>query len=260
MTRLVWTAEKRKLLSGHGPGTKKHKSHHHSSTFQGRAIAMEVDGGGHDAKRQKHEARMIPGLGALEWGFPNSIITQLRYCDLVALTSTSGGTVSQIYRANGTFDPDYTGSGHQPMWRDNYANIYDFYTVLGSKITVTFHSRNATFGAVVGIIGSDSSSISSTITTLMEENNSVHTLLGSANTQPETLSLTFSPLEHLGSNVKDENASMTAVGADPSAGEGTFYFGLYAATEDLGTTVTVTAKVEIEYTVKFTYLSKQAQN
>ena len=104
---------------------------------------MEVDSV--SAKRQKRqsEAQMIPGLGALEYGFPNSIITQLRYCDYAQIQSSTGGTASWVFRANGIFDPDYTNVGHQALFRDAYAGIYDYYTVLGSKLTVTFQSRSS---------------------------------------------------------------------------------------------------------------------
>lgn len=262
MTRLQWTAQKRLFLGGHGPGIKKHKAIHHSTGFHSRALAMEVDGGGHGAskKARKSEAQLIPGLGPLEWGFPNSIITKLRYCDVLGLSSGTGAVNSTIFRANGIYDPDYTNAGHQPMWRDNYAAIYDFYTVLGSKITVTFHSRSATNGLIVGIIGSDSSSLSSTLNTLLEQNNSVHSITGSVNSQPIQLEMTYSPMENLGADVKNEDAAMTAVGSDPSAGEGVYYYGVYVSTEDGASTAVCSIVVEIEYTVKFTYLSKQVQN
>lgn len=213
-----------------------------------------------DKKRARSEAQMIPGLGNLEWGFPNSIITTLRYCDFYGLTSTSGGSTAQVFRANGIFDPDYSGSGHQPMYRDAYANIYDYYTVLGSKITVTFHSRSATHGFIVGCIGTDSPSITTTVTTWMENNNAVSALVGNVNAQPTTLTMTYSPEEQLGSHAKDDGSSMTAVGADPSSGEGTYYYAITAATEDGSTTASLTAKVQIEYTVKFTYLSRRTQD
>lgn len=263
MTRLIWTSEKRKFLHGHGPGTKKHKSSHFTN-FQGRSIAMEVESASKKSKyhheEKEHEARMIPDIGGLQWGFPNSIITKIRYCDVQALTSTIGAVTSYIYRANGIFDPDYTGAGHQPMWRDNFAAVYDNYTVLGSTITVEFHSRSATLGGVVGLIGSDTPTLSSTATTLYEANNSVSTIIGSVNSVSKVLHMNYSPLKHMGQEVKDDGTSMTAVGADPSAGEGTYYYGLYASTEDFGSTAIFLAKVEIEYTVKFTLLSKQTQN
>ena len=80
------------------------------------AIGMEVDGGRERSDKPKsHEAHMVPGLGKLEWGFPNSLITTLRYCDGFKKSVTDGGTASQIFRANGLYDPDYTNAGHQPI-------------------------------------------------------------------------------------------------------------------------------------------------
>ena len=215
---------------------------------------------GSDAKKQKHEARMIPGLGALEWGFPNSIITTVRYADIQVLNSVLGATSSLVYRANGIFDPEYTAVGHQPMYSDNYKAIYDYYTVIGSKITCTFHSRNSTLGLVVAVVGSDTTTLSSTVTTWLEQNNGVSAFTGSSASDPLTLTMTYSPEEQLGSNAKDDGSSMTPVGSDPTAGEGTFYWGILASSEDFGTTIACSLKINIEYTVKYSVLSKQTQN
>jgi len=53
-------------------------------------------------------------------------------------TSTSGAK-STIYSfsANALFDPDITGTGHQPLGFDTMMTYYEQYTVLGSKITFT---------------------------------------------------------------------------------------------------------------------------
>lgn len=224
---------------------------------------MEIDAGGHHADKKakhNHEAQLIPGLGPLEYGFPNSIITKLRYNDYFSFTSTTGGVGLNIWRANGIFDPDYTNIGHQPLYRDTYAGIYDFYTVLGSKITVHYQSESATVGALIGIVGSDTPTLSTTINTLCEMNNTVSELIGSVNAGGKNLFMTYSPMEQLGSNVKDDNSTMTSVGADPTSGEGTFYYGVWVASADGSSTVKVTVKIQIEYTVKFTYLSKPVQN
>ena len=220
---------------------------------------MEVDSV--PAKRQKRqsEAQMIPGFGALEYGFPNSIITQLRYCDYAQIQSSTGGSASWVFRANGIFDPDYTNTGHQALFRDAYANIYDYYTVLGSKLTVTFQSRSSTLGFVVGLQGSDTPTLSTTVSTWMEQNNGVHTLIGPQNSGSKTLFITYSPTENLGSDVKDDNSSLTAVGADPGSAQA-YYFGILAAVEDAVSTAQVTCMVEVEYTVKFCTLSKRAQD
>ena len=52
--------------------------------------AADTDMGG-PAKAKMHEAQMIPGVdGYRVFGFPNSIITKLRYCDQFRVTSTAG--------------------------------------------------------------------------------------------------------------------------------------------------------------------------
>lgn len=222
---------------------------------------MEVDGHEEPSGKRKRvsEARMIPGLGSLEWGFPNSIITNLRYCEVLGLTSTTGSTVSNVFRANGIFDPDYTSTGHQAMFRDAYAGVYDYYTVLGSKITITAQSRSSTVGFVIGLQGSDTPSLSSTVTTWMEQNNGVHTLVPINAGGSKTLFMTYSPEENIGSTTKDDNSSLTAVGADPGSAQA-YYFGILASTEDISSTATLSVVVEIEYTVKFTTLSRRAQD
>lgn len=220
---------------------------------------MDVDSGESSNKRARGEARMIPGLGPLEWGAPNSIITTLRYADFFQLTSTTGGTVSNVFRANGIFDPDYTGGGHQPLFRDAWVGLYDYYTVLGSKITVTYQSRNATNGFIIGLQGSDTPTLTSTVTTWCEQNNGVSDLLGNANTGSKTLSMVYSPEENLGANMKDDQSSLVAAGADPGSQQA-YYFGVLACTEDAATTAIITCKVQIEYTVKFATLTKRAQD
>ena len=39
---------------------------------------------------------------------------------------------------NSLFDPDQTGTGHQPYYFDQFAALYNRYTVLGSKLTAEF--------------------------------------------------------------------------------------------------------------------------
>lgn len=219
--------------------------------------SMQVDSGpagGSDGKSGQHEAKMVPGLGSLEWGFPNSIVTTLRYADVYTLTSTTGATTSQVWRANGCFDPDQTGGGHQPLFFDEWAAVYNYYTVLGSKIKVTLHNASDYAGTVC-LQGSSTSSLSSTVSLHLEQNNGVNTIIGNKYAEPITMFMTYSPEENMGQDVKNDGSSMTAVTADPSSGEGTYFYGLLLTTVSANTSV-VTAQVEIEYTVKFSLLKK----
>lgn len=69
-------------------------------------------------------------------GFPNSKTVALRYVDNVILNPTSSASAVNVYRINSVFDPDYTGVGHQPMFHDNYASVYQKYRV--NYATITF--------------------------------------------------------------------------------------------------------------------------
>ena len=109
-----------------------------------KAMQVSQSQGDGDAKRHKsHEAHMIPGLSPRVFGFPNSIITTLKYVDTYLLVSTAGAVTYQVMSANGIFDPDLTSTGHQPLYRDNYAAIYDVYTVLGSKCIVRYANHRS---------------------------------------------------------------------------------------------------------------------
>lgn len=68
-------------------------------------------------------------------GFPNMIRTRLRYCDdyIVASGASTNGIKLQL---NSLFRPDPTVSPpHQPMWRDNYNQIYSTYLVTNVVVT-----------------------------------------------------------------------------------------------------------------------------
>lgn len=69
-------------------------------------------------------------------GFPKSKAVKLRYVDRVSIDAATAIPAVHYFWANGMYDPDYTGVGHQPSNFDRWMEIYDHYTVLGSRITV----------------------------------------------------------------------------------------------------------------------------
>ena len=220
--------------------------------------AAIMDDDSHVSKKAKvHEAHMIPGVdGDRIYGFPNSIITKLRYCTTYQITAAAGAMAVNVFLANSIFDPDYTGVGHQPLWRDSFASIYNHYVVLGSKINVTYGS-DSNANHLIGIVGDDDISSSSTADTRCELNNSVSQLMGWASSAPPpTLTSTFEPLMAFGVDAKDDGASATNNGSSPAQ---VWCYHVWAQPQTTSTVV-YTFKVEIEYTVKFTELLTQVQN
>lgn len=69
-------------------------------------------------------------------GFPKMLKFKHKYWEQVNLTD-SGGFVHYQFSCNGMYDPNTTGVGHQPMYYDQLAELYDHYTVIGSRVKWT---------------------------------------------------------------------------------------------------------------------------
>lgn len=64
----------------------------------------------------------------------------LYYESALGLTApTSGNVVTYFFSANGMFDPNITGTGHQPIGFDQMMLMYEQCTVINSSIQVTFN-------------------------------------------------------------------------------------------------------------------------
>lgn len=69
----------------------------------------------------------------------------LRYNATVTLDITALGlTAWHVFRANSIFDPDLTGLGHQPLYRDSWAQFYNKYTVVSAKMVAEFVTQYET--------------------------------------------------------------------------------------------------------------------
>lgn len=76
---------------------------------------------------------------------PNRFAAKLRYASFAELNPGAGGIPGvQIVSANGLFDPDISGVGHQPRGFDQFMVMYDHYTVVGAKITARFANQHNT--------------------------------------------------------------------------------------------------------------------
>lgn len=52
------------------------------------------------------------------------------------------------FKINSLYDFDLTGVGHQPLGRDTWAGIYDYYKVLETRVEVTWHTTQYITGTV----------------------------------------------------------------------------------------------------------------
>jgi len=73
--------------------------------------------------------------------FPKQLFNTLKYSETIPLNIVTGFSVYRFI-ANGMFDPNGTGTGHQPLYYDQLMAVYDHYTVLKSRIRVLVHPNS----------------------------------------------------------------------------------------------------------------------
>lgn len=75
---------------------------------------------------------------------------RLQYFDTVLFTGAASAVSSYVVSANGAYDPDVTGTGHQPMGFDQMMVFYNHYTVMNAKVRAVFQNTG-TVSAHVGL-------------------------------------------------------------------------------------------------------------
>ena len=117
-------------------------------------------------------------------GFPPEMRVRLKYVDTFALDAAAGSLASYQFDMRNMYDPNVTGTGHQPSNFDRWTTIYNAWTVLSTKVSLAnvFNSTSAvqpgTWGFLVSKSGSQVSGFSS-LETLLEEPYCKYALVGS---------------------------------------------------------------------------------
>jgi len=188
----------------------------------------------------------------------------LRYNETVSVNPGAASVTAYAFRANGVYDPNQSGIGHQPMGYDNWAAVYNHAAVIGSKIKATFSPVNAgTALSAFGIrLDDDGTSASINVTDYIESGKSVYSIQPDSYTiaHPRTLYSYFSAKKWFG--IKDVRDNMTRIGSAVNANPSELcnyilWVGPPDGSSDLGAWyITVT----IEYIVLFSEPKDQTLN
>ncbi len=84
------------------------------------------------------------GLGRIPVLSAPRQVVRLRYGIGSVITSTAGSVGTYVFSANGLYDVNITGAGHQPRGFDQWMSMYDHYTVFFSKITLRVMNQTGT--------------------------------------------------------------------------------------------------------------------
>ena len=86
--------------------------------------------------KRKRKIPAVQMLSAPGTPFPTRCKAQLKYTSYANVDIGVGSTGVQLVRCNSLYDPDFTGVGGQPRGFDQYAALYDQYTVINARIKV----------------------------------------------------------------------------------------------------------------------------
>lgn len=112
----------------------------------------------------------------------------MQYFATNSITGSSSAVFSYVWSANGAYDPDISGAGHQPLGFDQMMLFYNHYTVVSSRIRVVYTSAS-TFPVHFGLMISGSSSYSTDYQVNVENGNMIYGVVSPASTSSCSVTL-----------------------------------------------------------------------
>lgn len=184
--------------------------------------------------------------------FPQRKFCKLRYSDNILLTAPNTNlSYEYILSLNGLFDPDITGTGHQPYGFDTMAVIYNNYIVRGAYVSLEWYDPSAD-GQIVGYRMQGTSVSGLTISALEEAPLTTCSSISNTGNQKKIHLVYVNPWDCIGCTkgqyVNDINNNGAAVGANPATQA---YIRLFTSSTQAATSTTVKIKFEITYYCEF---------
>lgn len=183
-------------------------------------------------------------------GFPVNKIVKMRYVTSIRMDPAAGGSALFRFRANSINDPDETGAGHQPLGHDQWAQFYNHYIVVGSKITAKFTATTASeTSALCAVYLSDDPFTPTTALEVIEQG-LAHWKSGCLSTNGQSaMSVvnTFSAKKFFNLTDVKDNAARIGSYFDGDPNDQAVYTLYYAALNGLADLTAIDVLVTIEY-------------
>jgi len=200
------------------------------------------------ARRPKRQLRLPPGCVTITTrgvdtfgGFPVSSRVSLRYVESIGINPAAGALGKYIFRANSCYDPNSSGTGHQPLGYDQWADVYNHYCVLGSRIKCTFISTETSVSCplALGVVLDDDGTIAATAGTIIEQGKSKYALINSRDLAFDngiSLTNTYDARSYFGVTDPLDNSDLSALVSTSPARTACFtvWVGDFAEAADLG--------------------------
>lgn len=196
----------------------------------------------------KKTARVSRSVVGGTLGFPRMLKFKHIYVESGELIS-GASTSSYQFRCNGMNDPNFTGTGAQPMYFDQIAAIYNHYTVIGSKCTMTLIPKGTTATEpfrVAAFVNDDSTfTPGGSLETIAGQKGAViRNSAGGINPKPIKITLKWSAKKMFGPSIMGNNDLQGTSAADPVEQS---FFSFYQRPFDGVTSIATWWTVRIEY-------------
>lgn len=192
-------------------------------------------------KRSVNVPRPIRGA------MPSRLSTQLVYFEQV--TMPVAVTSDFVWAANGMFDPNITGAGHQPRGFDQIMALYDHYYVTACSIKAGFTNTATAVGdeGVVSIVATDGAGLATVLSDSIESNVVQWTIIGVSGQSKQKM-LSMGPLKTKDQvSITDESSLKGSASSNPNE---LWYYHLVAHRHD-GGNVSMVADVQMTFFVTF---------
>lgn len=152
-------------------------------------------------------------------GIPNCKVVKMPFHQYVELDPAAGLTAQHTFRPNSIYDPDYTGTGHQPRGHDEWSLMYTKYEVYRCEMKATFHNESAIDRYIIAIEIDDDTLYESSVEGVMEnQQNKRLSILRPLGNPGSTMTLkkTWTQRKFLcNGKMRDPDLDIAAFGANP---------------------------------------------
>lgn len=183
---------------------------------------------------------------------PPQYSATLRYAETFTLTLTVGAFNSYVFSCNGMYDPNITGTGHQPMYFDQIMQLYNHYHVKASRCWISACLPNDVGVAITqALVVEDNASLATGSVGAMSEmpgQKGPMVVTDAAQLQLPVKYASWTAKEVFGGNLLANNDLRGNVTTNPA--EQAYY--IFGAQDNNGTSVTLVCGVTLEYDCIFT--------
>lgn len=177
------------------------------------------------------------------------MFTKLRYVSEAITFATTTSKGWRQFALNGLFDPDITGTGHQPLGFDQIKALYDNYRVHSARFSATGQVSTSNVATLIAIGAKEGSSLPTTMTDCYEDG--AYKTVIVTNEKPFMITQ-YIPMHKVAgrskANYNSENNYTAGIGANPTT---VIYGNVLAQCLDESTSQTTIFRFIIDYFVEF---------